>query len=245
MTSAAFAPKARSLDPAKFRDPDTTAKGERRARVVLRRLETLWFNTGTLCNLTCANCYIESSPTNDRLVYLTAKEVAAYLDEIEREGLGTREIGFTGGEPFMNPEIVAMLDDALRRGLRVMVLTNAMRPMMKLAAPLLALRHKFGELLTIRVSIDHYSKALHETERGRNSFDRTMMGLCWLVENGFRVHVAGRTFWGEPEARLRAGFARLFAERSVPVDAGDPQALVLFPEMDAEADVPEITEACW
>ncbi|HYM30460.1 MAG TPA: hypothetical protein VEU47_04125, partial [Candidatus Cybelea sp.] len=47
------------------------------------------------------------------------------------------------------------------------------------------------------------------------------------------------------EARLRAGFARLFAERSVPVDAGDPQALVLFPEMDAEADVPEITEACW
>ena len=72
------------LDPKKFRDPDTTAKGERRAAVGLKSLDVLWINTGTLCNLTCGNCYIESSPTNDRLVYLTAAEVAAYLDEIAR-----------------------------------------------------------------------------------------------------------------------------------------------------------------
>ena len=78
------------LDPAKFSDPLVTAKGEKRAHVALRALETLWFNTGTLCNLTCRNCYIESSPRNDRLVYLTAAEVTAYLDEIERDGHGTR-----------------------------------------------------------------------------------------------------------------------------------------------------------
>ena len=68
------------LDPAKFRDPLTTAKGETRATVALRALETLWFNTGTLCNLTCRNCYIESSPRNDRLSYLTREDVRAYLD---------------------------------------------------------------------------------------------------------------------------------------------------------------------
>ena len=51
------------LDPAKFRDPLITAKGERRAHVALARLETLWFNTGTLCNLTCKNCYIERQRT--------------------------------------------------------------------------------------------------------------------------------------------------------------------------------------
>src|SRR6516164_2051466 len=94
---------ARALDTAKFRDPFVTAKGEKRAAVTLRRLRTLWFNTGTLCNLTCRNCYIESSPANDRLVYLSVTEVAEYVDELEREGLGTEEIGFTGGEPFMNP----------------------------------------------------------------------------------------------------------------------------------------------
>ena len=63
---------AKPLDPAKFRDPDVTATGARRASVAFRELGTLWFNTGTLCNLTCRNCYIESSPTNDRLVYLSA-----------------------------------------------------------------------------------------------------------------------------------------------------------------------------
>jgi sulfatase maturation enzyme AslB (radical SAM superfamily) len=91
------------LDPAKFRNQRITAKGERRAHLSLTRLETQWFNAGTLCNLTCNNCYIESSPKNDRLVYLSAGEVGEYLDEIERDGLGTELIGFTGGEPFMNP----------------------------------------------------------------------------------------------------------------------------------------------
>ena len=82
MTDCATDPAIR-LDENKFRDPDITADGKRRASVAFSRLETLWFNTGTLCNLTCNNCYIESSPTNDALVYLTAQEVGVYLDEIE------------------------------------------------------------------------------------------------------------------------------------------------------------------
>src|SRR5438309_8292954 len=110
------------LDPRKFQHAFLTAKGEPRAQVALRSLDTLWFNTGTLCNLTCRNCYIESSPRNDRLVYLTAAEVASYLDEIERDGHATRLIGFTGGEPFMNRELPAMLDDVLSRDLKAIVL---------------------------------------------------------------------------------------------------------------------------
>jgi uncharacterized Fe-S cluster-containing radical SAM superfamily protein len=62
----------------------------------LTQLETLWFNTGTLCNIQCDHCYIESSPTNDRLVYLTLADVRSYLDEIADQGLGTQQIGITG-----------------------------------------------------------------------------------------------------------------------------------------------------
>jgi hypothetical protein len=51
----------------KFSSLHWTAKGETRASVKLRALETLWFNTGTLRNIACTNCYIESSPRNDRL----------------------------------------------------------------------------------------------------------------------------------------------------------------------------------
>jgi uncharacterized Fe-S cluster-containing radical SAM superfamily protein len=235
----------RPLDPAKFRDPQVTAKGERRASVAPKRLRTLWFNTGTQCNLTCRNCYIESSPKNDRLVYLTAAEVAEYLDEIERDRLGTEQIGFTGGEPFMNPEFPGMLADALGRGYRLLVLTNAMRPMTKLAAPLLALKERYGPRLVLRVSLDHYSQSWHELERGPRSWGPALAGLKWLAGNDFVVHVAGRRFSGEPEPVLRAGYARLFREHAVPIDAGDPVQLVLFPEMDVTKDVPEITTACW
>ncbi len=235
----------KTLDPRKFRDPRITAKGDRRAHVALRRLRTLWFNTGTLCNLTCRNCYIESSPTNDRLAYLTAAEVNGYLDEIERDRLGTEEIGFTGGEPFMNPELCAMLDDCLARGFRVLVLTNAMKPMMKVKDALLAVQARAGGRLTVRVSIDHYSRDLHELERGRRSWAPALAGLRWLVDNGFSVHIAGRTFSGQNETEIRQGFARLFASENLAIEAADSQSLVVFPEMDARADVPEITEACW
>jgi uncharacterized Fe-S cluster-containing radical SAM superfamily protein len=233
------------LDPRKFQDPFTTAKGERRAQVVLKSLDTLWFNTGTLCNLTCQHCYIESSPKNDRLVYLTAAEVAEYLDEIEAGGLPTSLIGFTGGEPFMNPELPKMLEDVLSRGFRALVLTNAMKPMAKCTPALLSLRDRFGERLAIRVSIDHYGPLVHELERGERSWRPTIDGLVWLARNGFSLHVASRRLSGEPETAIRSGFAGLFAELGVAIDAADPVALTVFPEMDAAADVPEITEACW
>src|SRR3954452_22937876 len=98
----------RALDPTKFQDPLVTAKGEKRATVALKALETLWFNTGTLCNLICRNCYMESSPLNDRLAWLSLADVLSYLDEIARAALPTRLIGFTGAEPFMNPDFIPM-----------------------------------------------------------------------------------------------------------------------------------------
>ena len=231
----------------KFANPDWTVKGEPRASVPLVKLETLWINTGTLCNITCVNCYIESSPTNDRLAYFSAGDAAALFDEIARDGLGTREIGFTGGEPFMNPDILVMLEDALARGFEVLVLTNAMQPMQRprIKAGLLALRDAYGARLSLRVSLDHYSKALHETERGANTFKFAVAGLDWLSENGFRIAIAGRTCWGEDEASERQGYARLIADRGWPIDPGNPVQLMLFPEMDGGHDVPEITTACW
>ena len=229
----------------KFTDPHTTASGQRRARVGLGRLKTLWFNTGTLCNITCRNCYIESSPRNDRLVYLKRGEVTAYLDEIDRDGWCTDEIGFTGGEPFMNPDIIGMLEDSLSRRFRVLVLTNAMRPMQRHKAKLFELKTRFCNELTIRVSLDHFTPERHEEERGPDTFKPTLDGLVWLARNGFKLAVAGRTMWGEGLAAERAGYARLFAKHGITIDAQDSAQLVLFPEMDPGADVPEITEACW
>ena len=230
---------------AKFADPDRTAKGEARASVAFTGLRTLWINTGTLCNITCRNCYIESSPRNDRLAYIGAAEVAPFLKEAQ--AAGAHEIGFTGGEPFMNPDFLAMLGDALALGFEALVLTNAMAPMQREAVQrgLLYLKDRFGNKLTLRVSLDHYTQTLHDTERGAGSFEKALAGLDWLAAQGFRVALAGRTCWHEPEAQARAGYAALIAERGWRIDAGDPAQLTLFPEMDGSADVPEITTACW
>lgn len=232
-------------NPGKFEDPDFTAKGKLRASVPLTRLQTLWFNTGSLCNITCQNCYIESSPRNDRLAYLSLTEVRSYLDEIDRLGWPVEEIAFTGGEPFLNRECPAMLGEALARGYQVLVLTNAMRPMQRRKEQLLDLRLRHGAALTMRVSVDHFLPEKHEAVRGHGTWHPMLEGLRWLAAYGFRLHVAGRTLWHESEKEVRTGFAGLFAAESIPIEADDPRSLVLFPEMDLTTEAPEITTHCW
>ena len=234
-----------SIDPNKFQDPILTAKGEKRAVVALTKLQTLWFNTGSLCNITCVNCYMDSSPKNDDLAHLSLNDVTPYLDEIKAEGFGVEEIAFTGGEPFMNPNLIAMLDQVLSRGFKALVLTNAMKPMSHKREVLLNLQKRFGSELSIRVSMDHYSKKRHEQERGANTWAPMIDGLKWLSNNDFNLAVAGRTCWGETDALARAGYATLFDKENISIDPHLPASLVLFPEMDAKSDVPEITVSCW
>lgn len=237
----------RPPDPRKFRDPEVTASGQRRARVAFRRLETLWFNTGTRCNITCAHCYIESSPANDRLAFLTPADVSAALREAEALGQRPHTVGFTGGEPFVNPHFPAILGETLTAGYATLVLTNAMRPLMRphVQRAVLDLHRRHAPRLALRVSLDHWRPDLHDAERGPGSAAAALAGLRWLLAHGIPTTVAGRLRHGEPEAELRAGYAALFAREGLPLDARDPGALVLFAEMDAGADVPEITEACW
>ncbi len=240
-----MATPAPALDPKKFRDPDTTARGERRAVVALTRLRTLWFNTGSLCNVACQGCYMDSNPRNDRLAYLTRADVAGRLDEIAALALPVEEIAFTGGEPFMNRELPAMLGDALGRGFRVLVLTNAMKPMQRRKKELLALKARHGSALTIRVSLDHHTAANHEAVRGPDTWAPVIAGLKWLADGGFKIAVAGRMRWNESAEEARAGYAALFAREKIPLDACDAAVTVLFPEMNETHDVPEITVQCW
>ncbi|QFT93119.1 Antilisterial bacteriocin subtilosin biosynthesis protein AlbA [Roseovarius sp. THAF9] len=231
----------------KFIDPKVTADGEPRAHVALSNPQTLWFNTGTLCNITCANCYIESSPENDSLVYITTAEVEDFLNQLDTRAWPVSEIGFTGGEPFMNPQMVEMTRACLSRGYDVLILTNAMRPMMRKRVQdgLRALHEEFGEKLTLRISVDHHSEVLHDEERGKGSFARTLEGMHWLRKTGIRMAVAGRSLWSDSEAESRAGYQAFFDAHGFDIDAHDPAMTVLFPEMDESVEVPEITTGCW
>jgi len=226
----------------KFKDQKVTADGSNRAFIEARNIKTLWFNTGTLCNIECKNCYIESSPKNDSLAYLTFEEVKSFIDEAIDKNLGTNEIGFTGGEPFMNKDIMKMIDYSLRKHLKVLVLSNAMKPMLNRTKELIKLNHSN---LTIRVSIDHYEKEKHEEIRGKNTFDVMLQGLKWLNENNFNYTLATRLLWNEKEEDLRKNFGTFIKNNNLRLDTNSPKELVTFAEMDEKIDTPEITTSCW
>jgi hypothetical protein len=140
-----------------------------------------------------------------------------------------------------------MAGAALDAGFRVLILTNAMRPMMRPAmrAGLARLNAAHPGRLTLRVSLDHPDAARHDELRGAGSHAATLAGMDWLRDHGIPMAVAGRTLWHESEAIARAGYAALYAVRQYRIDPQHPGQTVLFPEMDASAPVPEITTACW
>ncbi len=229
----------------KFVEEKITAKGEDRAYVDLIKLETLWFNTGTQCNLACENCYIESSPTNDELSFITLDEVKSYLNEIDKENLGTKNISFTGGEPFLNKEMLPILTLCLDRGFNVLVLTNAYRAIDKHFRALDELNRKFKDQLSLRISLDHYTEEAHEKERGAKTFTRTLITIKTLFDLGFNLSIAGRSLYNESSANALTGYQHILDEHSIGLSLSNGENIVVFPEMSTEKDVPEITTACW
>ena len=156
--------------------------------------------------------------------------------------MGTEEIGFTGGEPFMNKDILKMIKYSLDNGFKTLVLTNAMKPMMNNKKNLNKLNHLN---LSIRVSIDHYNKDKHEQIRGPNSWEPMIEGLKWLSENKFNYCLATRLMWDEDEETTRKNFKKFVDQYQLILDVENKSQLVTFAEMDEKQDTPEITTECW
>ena len=254
-------PEKPAFNVGKFENPDITLKGEHRAKLKPKSAKILWFNTGTLCNIECVDCYIESGPTNSRLQYLRVAEVERHLNDVAEnlEKLKTHTIGITGGEPCMNPDIIKIITMVLERGFKLILLTNAMRPMQrpKVWNALQELIVQYPNQVTIRVSIDHYDQAGHEAVRGEGAWAPMVTGLQMLSElarttkSAFQLDVAGHKpatddsdADAKAEAALRAGYAGLFWEEKIALDAHNMHRLVLFPKMQ-ERELPEITTSCW
>lgn len=226
-----------------FLNKNFTSEGKPRAYVKLKKIENLWFNTGTLCNLKCNDCYIESSPTNKNLQYINLKEVKKYIKEIKDNNFGTKYVGLTGGEPFMNPFILDILDYLLKQKLKVLVLSNGMRPIKLKFENLLNLPNKNN--LTIRISVDHYKKNYHEAIRGFNTWKQLINNIIWLNNKGFNLNIASKLHKNETEESLRNGFDKLFKKNQLRINAFDKSQLTVFPVMNFKNNATEITQDCW
>lgn len=178
--------------------------------VPLVALDQLWFQVaGTVCNLRCAHCFISCSPENHSFWFLTREEVARHLEDSAR--LGVKEYYFTGGEPFMNPEMVDILADALALG-PASVLTNATLLPARTVEALAAVADPSPYTLELRVSLDGVTQEANDALRGPGSFSRAMEGIERLVAAGFLPIVTAMRSWPDEETpEVLAAFRSLLA----------------------------------
>jgi MoaA/NifB/PqqE/SkfB family radical SAM enzyme len=150
--------------------------------VPMLAMDTLWFQVaGTLCNIACTHCFISCSPHNHAHAMMTLAEVETRLEEARE--LGVKEYYFTGGEPFMNREILPILERTLRQG-PASVLTNGMLLRPQTCARLRELFEGSEYSLDLRVSLDGFDRESHDAIRGSGVWDRVMWGLRNLAEVG-------------------------------------------------------------
>jgi sulfatase maturation enzyme AslB (radical SAM superfamily) len=179
--------------------------------IKLSHLDHLWFQVaGTLCNLTCHHCFISCSPKNKMFGFLSLDEVRQRLEE--SVGLGVKEYYFTGGEPFLNPDMVPILVETLKYG-PATVLTNATVFKDEWLEMLRAAEEESTYSLEFRVSIDGFSPETNDPIRGEGTFDRAMRGVTHLVGFCFLpIITAARTWPDEEEQEVVGSFERMLKE---------------------------------
>jgi len=176
--------------------------------VPLQSLDSLWFQVGgTICNLWCTHCFISCSPENHKFGFMSRASVKKYLDE--SVSLGVKEYYFTGGEPFMNRDMLGILQDTLAIG-PATVLTNGILVAERIAEKLKKIGENSIYSLEIRVSIDGFTAAANDRIRGAGSFDKAIRGVKNLVESGFLPIITTAQTWEDSETqRVVQGFVEL------------------------------------
>jgi MoaA/NifB/PqqE/SkfB family radical SAM enzyme len=216
-----------------------TPTGDPRGYIQPESLKELWFHTGTKCNLSCDFCLEGSSPSSKRLESPKLSDVTPYIDEALT--LGTEQFSFTGGEPMLVKDIVAILAYALQHK-PCLVLTNGTDPLIKRidqVATLLDAPHA----VSFRVSLDHPDSVQHDLGRGQGEFQKALIGMRKLHQLGFNVSVARHIKDGENTQQIEQQFADVFALNNLPKDL----RMVAFPDFlppGSLPNVPHITEHC-
>jgi molybdenum cofactor biosynthesis enzyme MoaA len=176
--------------------------------VGLTHLDDLWFQVaGTLCNLTCSHCFISCSPHNHSFGFLDLETVRRVLDESVR--FGVKEYYFTGGEPFLNQDMVRILEMTLSYG-PATVLTNGTVLKDEWLARLRRADEASPYSLEFRVSIDGFSADQNDPIRGAGTFERIVQGIRKLVARGFLpILTVTETHDNQDHGALVEGFVRL------------------------------------
>jgi len=217
-----------------------TPDGTPRGYIKPGQLKELWFHTGTACNLSCSFCLEGSGPGDKRLGEPTLEEVKPLMDEAVE--MGVERFSFTGGEPFVNPAMVSILDYALEKK-PCHVLTNGTHPVQKKMPQLVSLAKKPNSL-SFRISLDDPDPEKHDRFRGKGNFMRAVQTMGELHKMGFHVSIARQERPGENVDEVN----RMFHPHFKSVGLGTDVPIVVFPDFlppnSINNKIPDITEGC-
>ena len=193
------------------------------------RLTTLWVQiTGTWCNLRCTHCINASGPTDP---WLPSMDTDRTRDAIrEAETLGVKEIYFTGGEPFLHPEILPLLKDALAVA-PTSVLTNGTRIDVRMADALARLAGAAAYSLEMRVSLDDVDEARNDGIRGRGAWKNAVRAIRLLADRGLLPIVTATEVLSGHDDAPGAGTYQPFRDflRSLGIEKPRVKILPVFP----------------
>jgi mycofactocin radical SAM maturase len=132
------------------------------------------------CNLTCIHCLSSSGKRRPgELTLDEARSVVHQLADCE-----VFQIHFGGGEPFMYPGFMALVELAHKRELVMCISTNG-----TLIKPELARRLSQFDSLYFQVSLDGATAETNDGIRGRGSYSRALRGLEALASEGLELSV--------------------------------------------------------
>lgn len=216
-----------------------TADEQPRGYIQAQHLREVWIHTGTACNLACPFCLEGSKPGDTRLQLVKFDDVRPFIDEAVV--LGSEQISFTGGEPFLVRDLPRILGYATAR-LPCLVLTNGTKPLLKRMGQLEPLRNG-KHPLSFRISLDYPDPKRHDNGRGAGSFAESLQSLVRLHDMGFSISVARQQPADEDSAAVTGAYRQLFREHGLPEDL----PLIGFPDFHppgSGVDTPDITEDC-
>ncbi len=176
---------------------------ERAALAPFSELRSLWFQvTGLHCNLACSHCLVDSSPANRSMAYLEVAEIEAAL--AEATAFGVKEVYFTGGEPFLHPDLLVMLERTLAVA-PATVLTNGTLIDDAVADRLAELAAASRYSLEVRISLDDVDPARNDLIRGGGVLERVAGAARRLYRRGLLPILTATELIADPAAWAATG----------------------------------------
>lgn len=153
------------------------------------------WNTTNQCNMFCDHCYRNAREKAEE--ELNTEEGKALLDEIKKAGF--RIMIFSGGEPFMRPDIFELVEHSKKLGLITVFGTNG-----TFITPEVAKKLKDLGVDGVGISLDSLDKAKHDKLRQlEGAWDGAVQGMINCREAGvpFQIHTTLMDWnWNEAEA---------------------------------------------